>query len=546
MNLSSSNLSNIRIRILFLTLFTLIPFIILVFYINSVQLKRSEESKVSQLNNITHLVALENEQIVEGARQLLITLSVTPELKQSTILCSKYLSDLLSKYQRYGNFGVTSLNGNVVCSAVPLQNPLNLSDRYFFQETLKSSDFTVGEYVISRATNQASVNFGFPLSDNTGVVYATLDLNWLNKLVSGLDIDKDLTVLVLDRGGTILARNPQPEKWVGQAFPEDPLVEGLTQSKGTIETSGIDGVTRLYSYERIGNSEDGPFVIVGQPKSEILKDPLDNFKKSIALFFLAAIVSIWVGIWVGNSLIGKAVEKIKELESLKRDFISLASHQIRTPATAIKWFTEILLSHSTGALTKRQQNILKDIHLSVRRMIELIGMLLNVSKLESNRLPINPKPTSIPPLIRSVVWEVKNSFKNKKIKLEIKLAKNLPPKINVDPKLIRHVFLNLLHNAFKYSHPKGVVEIEISKQKGKLLTKVTDYGIGIPLKEKGILFQKFSRASNARLKDTEGAGLGLYLAKLIVGVHKGKIGFLKTKGKGTSIYFTIPITKVLN
>lgn len=540
MSLNSNNLSNIKIRIFLLISSTLIPIIIFILYINSVHLRRSEEIKISQLRNITHLVALENEQVVEGVRQLLTTLSVAPELKQTSNLCSIYLSDLLNKYRRYGNFGVTDLSGNVICSAIPLQNPLNLSDRYFFQETLSSDDFTAGEYVISRATNQASVNFGFPILNKQGVVYATLNLDWLNTLISGLDVDKNLIILVLDRSGTILARNPEPERWVGQEFPRDPLVAGLTQSQGIIETSGIDGVDRIYSYEKIGGQNEGPFVVVGQSKSDILKDPVSDFKKSIGLFALAAALSIWVGVRVGNSLIARAVEKLREIENLKRDFISLASHQIRTPITAIKWFTEILLSKSAGNLTKKQENILKDTRISTKRMIELIGMLLDIAKLESMRFPINLKPTSVIPLVKETVNETKKNFKNKKINIQIKISKNIPKKINVDRKLIRHVFLNLLHNAFKYSNPKGNVKLELSKNNGGILVKVVDDGIGIPLKEQENLFQKFSRASNAKLKDTEGAGLGLYLAKLIVEAHRGKIGFLKTLGKGTTIYFTIP------
>lgn len=542
MNLNSTNLSNIKIRIFLLIASTLIPLVIFILYINSVQLRRSEEIKISQLRNITHLVALENEQIVEGARQLLTTLSVAPELKQTSNLCSTYLSDLLDKYRRYGNFGVTDLLGNVTCSAIPLQNLLNLSDRYFFQKTLESNEFTVGEYVTSRATNQASVNFGFPLINKRGVVYATLSLDWLNTLISGLDVDKNLIILVLDRKGTILARHPDPEKWVGQEFPQDPLVTGITQSEGIIEASGIDGVDRIYSYERIGNQEEGPFVVVGQSKSDALKDPVEDFKKSLILFMFAAGLSIWVGIKVGNSLIAKAVEKLSEIENLKRDFISLASHQIRTPITAIKWFTEILLSKSVGDLTKKQQNILKDTHISTKRMIELIGTLLDIAKLESMRFPINLKPTFITPLVKETVNETRKNFKNKKIDMHVKIAKNIPKKVNIDKKLIRHVFLNLLHNAFKYSHPEGSVKLELVKQKNDIFVKVTDNGIGIPLNEKENLFQKFSRASNARLKDTEGAGLGLYLVKLIVEAHGGKISFLNKTSGGVSIYFTIPIT----
>ena len=541
-SLFNPDLSNIRLRVLLLTLFTLIPFIISVFYINAIQLKRSKETKILQLKNITHLATLENKQTIEGVRQLLITLSVAPEIKKANKECSQYLNRLLQKYQRYSNFGIVNSTGNVICSAVEIKNPTNLSDRYFFQQTQASQDFTIGEYVISRATNQASINFGFPLPNNSGVVYATIGLDWLNKLISEFDTNENVTILVLDRGGTILARSPEPNNLVGKVFPDDPLVRSLTKGNGVIETSEIDGVARLYAYERIGDSDNGPFVIAGQPKSEILKGPLNDFKKSILLFIVISICSLVLGILLGNSLITKAVEKLEQLENLKRDFVSLASHQIRTPVTAIKWFTEILLSKSAGKLTKKQEAILKDTHLSASRMIELIGMLLNISKLESNKLSIDRSPTSIINLTNEVVRELKLSFKNKKIKAIINITKNVPDKINLDRKLIRHALFNLIHNAYKYSHTRGIIKIEIVKVKNNLVVYFYDQGIGIPMKERGNLFQKFSRASNAKYKDTEGVGLGLYLAKLIITAHKGKIGLIDQKEQGTSIYFTIPIS----
>ncbi len=539
MEINKTDLSNIRLRIVLLTLSILIPFIILLTYIFNLQFNRLQEIKVNQLKNVTYLVASENEQIVEGVRQLLISLSISPEIRQTPKLCSNYLSDLLKKYQRYGNFGVVDLQGNVKCSAITPQSQVNLSDRYFFNQTLKTNSFTIGEYVISKITNQSSINFGYPIS-STGIIYATLNLSWLNNLVSDIGIDEKMTVFIVDRSGTILTRNPEPEKWVGKNFSNDQLSVKLTSNEGVFETAGTDGILRIYYYKKIETSDGGPYVIVGQEKSTILKSYLGDLKMSIILFIVTATISIWVGINIGNILIGKAVKKINELESLKRDFISLASHQIRTPVTAIKWFSEILLSKSAGSLTKKQERILKDTHLSAKRMIELIGTLLSISKLESNSLPINPSPTSMIVITNSVIKEIKTNFRNKKIKCMINVSSNFPSKVLVDQKLMRQVMLNLLHNSFKYSHQNSIINIDFVKQGKYFSVKITDNGIGIPKNELGSLFQKFSRATNSKIKDTEGAGLGLYLCKLIIKAHGGNIKFNEVK-KGASVSFQIPL-----
>ncbi len=530
------NISNIRIKILLLTAFTLVPFVVLAYLVNRSQLDQEKQAKVTELRNIATLVALENKQITEGARQLLIALSATQKINLGGRECSIYISEVLGSYQRYGNFGVTDKTGNVICSGVQLREPQNLSDRYFYIQTKKTNSFTVGEYVVSRSTNLASLNFGYPLT-NGGVVYATLNLDWLGKFISNLELDKDVTILVLDRKGVILARNPSIENWIGQIFPINDYFQN--DSEGIFETKGIDGINRIYAYEQAGDGENEIFVLAGKTESEVFATPIVNFRKTLLFLLIATLVSIYAGVKLGNSLIAKSIEKIKELESLKRDFISLASHQIRTPVTAIKWFSEILLSKSPGSLTSKQEKIVKDTHLSAKRMIELISTILSVSKLESKRILIDPKPTSIHNLIKNSSRDVRKVYKNKKIHLTIKTSKNVPNKINIDEKLISQVFLNLIDNAFKYNHPGGKVLVKIDGNKKEIVVSISDTGIGIPKNELETLFQKFSRASNAKLKDTEGAGLGLYLAKLIVEAHGGNIRLASARS-GTKIYFTIP------
>lgn len=536
----NKSIINIRYRILIQTLLTIIPVLFLISYINTAQLKRSKEAEIGKLKSITNIVSSENIQIIEGARQLLISLSVTPEISIHGFGCNKYLNTLLGKYLRYSNFGVADANGNVYCSATPLNSAVNLSDRYFFQQTTKTHDFAIGEYVISKTTNQASLNFGYPSLRVKGVIYATLSLDWLNKLIAELDVPEGLDVTILDRNGIILAKNPSKSERVGQTFENREIVNAIKSKEEGVLESENRGSKRIYTYKKMGSLENGPFIVLGQDMDLLTSGPKNDFRIALLFSIFAGVVSVATGIIVGNNLITKTLTKLNEIELLKRDFISLVSHQIRTPITAIKWFTEILLSESPGKLNRKQSQILKDTHLSAKRMVDLIGTLLNISKLESGKLPINPTPTDICKMVEVVVSEMNAEFKNKKVKAIVRFPKKPQINVVVDPRLMRQVYLNTIHNAYKYSSAGGKVEIVISRKNKQIISAIKDHGIGIPIVEKSKLFQKFSRASNAKLKDTEGAGLGLYLSKLIMEAHGGKIGFVENK-TGTTVSFVFPL-----
>lgn len=258
---------NIRRKILILNFIVLIPILFFLIYLNINRLQESKNIQIKNLQNVAKLVALENTQVVENAKHLLATISVIPEVQTPDNRCDSILSDILAKYRRYGNFGITNLSGNVICSAVSTNETINLSDRFFFKETIKNNEFSTGEFVISKSTGKASINFGYPRKNNNGVIYATLNLDWLNELTANLDIDKNLTVLILDKKGVVMAKYPDSISWIGPIFNDN---------EGIIETSGIDGIERIYAYESL-NKDLGPYVLVGQTKTAIYKDSSNKF-----------------------------------------------------------------------------------------------------------------------------------------------------------------------------------------------------------------------------------------------------------------------------
>ena len=237
----------------------------------------------------------------------------------------------------------------------------------------------------------------------------------------------------------------------------------------------------------------------------------------------------------------KDITEQEAIDKAKTEFVSLASHQLRTPLTAISWYTEMLLAEDAGKITDNQKKYLKEVYDGGQRMIDLVNSLLNVSRIELGTFMVEPTPTSLQEMAASCIKELVHSMKEKKLKFAEEYDPTLP-KVNVDKKLMRMVFQNLLSNAVKYTPEGGSISLKIRKEDPNVKIEVADTGYGIPKDQQNRIFQKLFRAENVTAKDTEGTGLGLYIIKNVVENSGGKIWFESEEDKGTTFFVTMPLT----
>lgn len=245
---------------------------------------------------------------------------------------------------------------------------------------------------------------------------------------------------------------------------------------------------------------------------------------------------------LGCVVIFHDMSRERKIDKAKTEFVSLASHQLRTPLSTINWYLEILINEEIGELNPKQQTYAKEIYGASQRMVLLINSLLNVSRLELGTFGIEPKRVSIVSVAKKCIKELKPLTMLKDIKI-IEKYQDESMIVKIDPKLVTIIMENLLTNSIKYSHKAGQVRLSIKLINKDLIIQVSDHGIGIPISQQKEIFGKMFRADNAKTMDPDGSGLGLYIVKQVLSYVDGSINFESKENVETKFVVIIPLQK---
>lgn len=230
------------------------------------------------------------------------------------------------------------------------------------------------------------------------------------------------------------------------------------------------------------------------------------------------------------------------MDRTKREFVSIAAHQLRTPLTGMSWTVEALLSEAKGTLNGAQKELVERGLDAIHRMVELVNDLLDVSRIEEGKFGIKPERQSIRPLLQRVLDNLQKQATKKNVKLAASIAESLDD-VDMDADKMEFVFNNVIDNAVKYTPAGGTVTVDVAMDAGDVVVTVHDTGIGIPAAEFDRVFTKFFRSRKALSYHTDGSGLGLYVAKNIVEQHKGRISFESAENQGTTFEIALPSAK---
>ena len=302
-------------RLLALTFVSVLPAIAVLLY-NEYDLRTAREAHLrEQAMQSARATADELDRIVEGARDLLVTIADAPLVRTMDWPgCNRYLADLADSYTSYARLAVADRTGRIVCANTPAQYEPSLVDRPHFQEAFTRREFTVGRYIVGRRSGVTLLPFAAPFQDQDGriggVVVIGLKLDWLAQTMARKVLPPDGTILIADRDGTILARSPNPDQWVGQPIGEDMRASFEAGGPGTTVSVGLDGIRRVYGYIPPGVPPAGLYITAGIGTAQALREIDATFERGLVLVALAGLAALIATWFLGDRFIRQPIRRL--------------------------------------------------------------------------------------------------------------------------------------------------------------------------------------------------------------------------------------------
>ncbi len=298
--------SSLRTRLIALILMAATPALVFIIHSSLNLKKQAEEDALNRVQVVVGLAAKTQAQLIQETQQLLSILAQVPQIRYGNgVVCGSFLAGLLDKYPRYANFGAMRRNGDISCSALPLKAPVNSADRLFFRRAVQTRKSAVGEYQIGRITGKPTINLGYPILDRSGevqsVIFAAIDLAWLNQLAGDARLPENSTITMMDRNGVVLIRYPHSDRWVGNSAARTSMFANMqAHSGGVFQVPGLDNVERLYAFAilREASGEPQVYLSVGIPTTVAFaaaNEILLNGLTGLGIITWLTLMIAWIG-----------------------------------------------------------------------------------------------------------------------------------------------------------------------------------------------------------------------------------------------------------
>jgi len=594
---------SLRVRAIVLVLLVIIPLLGLTLYSYLEQRHHAVAEAQRDAIIVARNVAKIQETLFRDTSQLFQTLAQLPQvLRQDREACNALFAGMIKNHENFAAFLAASPNGEVFCSAPKTPKVVNIADRPWFQEAMRTREMVIGEPVFGRISGRYSLPMAFPVQNPAGEVTtflgAGLDLEWLGRFILQSGLPDDTIILMADRRGKVMFRYPCPQEFIGRQLPETNLVKTMI-FKGEGVTEGVmNGTPRLFGFARISEPFHDLQVAVGITKSAAFGDIAKNLKRNLIILSLTAMLVMALA-WFGAGFfivgplkdLGRVTQLLAagdlhvrtgppyrsgELGLLARDFDRMAdaiqerdsrlqqaaaelqqrvlelnaaykemesfsytvAHDLRAPLRAIGGFSRILLEESSNLLDAEGIRYLNIIQSDIKKMGNLIDDLLTLSRLGRRQMRIID--LEMDDLARFVFAALQETDPHRNLQV---LFSPMPPGRG-DRDMLQLVLENLLGNALKFTRPKEAAVIEVSGEarKDENIYCVRDNGVGFEMKYADKLFGVFQRLHPE--SEFEGTGMGLAIVQRIIQRHGGRVWAEGKVGEGAKFCFTLPKEEV--
>jgi signal transduction histidine kinase len=597
--MSKFSLSSLRSRAIILVLLAILPVMALTLYSyfdhRQIAIREMQRDELSAVRILASL----QETLIGTTRQLLMTLARLPQVqRRDPVGCNALLAEVAAQCPYYGVLAAVDSQGQMFAIAPGAPGPINYADRLWFQKTVRTLAFVIGEPIRGRTTNKYLINLAYPILDDAGrlqgVLTAGLDLTWLGSQFAKSDSPPGTAIGLTDSTGKVLYRYPEPLKYIGRMLPY-PLIQAMAAGNAGVAAGvGVLGEERLFAFARLSPPWQDLRVAIGLPRKWAVDKVNRDLRRNLIWLGLVAILAL-AAAWFGSGLVivqplrnlrrltgrlaagnlevraGPAYP-VGELGFLAQDFDHMAAalqerdadllkiatelrqraqeltaanqelenftysvaHDLRAPLRSMGSFARILLEDYPDQLDADGQRYLNIIQQEARRMGQLIDDLLALARLGRKKLVLTR--LDMAELAQQVFNELKAAYPQRNLQIEVQPL----PAVLGDPVMFRQLLANLLDNAIKFTQARESALIQVSgwKEGEENVYCIKDNGVGFDMRFVNKLFEVFQRLHPE--DEFGGTGVGLAIVKRVIDRHGGRVWAESKLGEGTTICFALP------